>query len=178
MNSPHKGQWRGALVFSLICTRINGWVNNREADDFRRHRAHYYVIVMMGLCRPNEEKFISYWKGGLNLSHMPCTAQLGGPVLKASGQVQYTPFGPGDKSPKITDQHTAGGSVSQLSQLTKLSPWLTLSTKDITTSFWYYNTWFWFLSNQIMDLYHFSPNRIQSVHLLWKTNMDYPRSRI
>ena len=25
---------------------INGWVNNREAADFRRHRAHYDVIVM------------------------------------------------------------------------------------------------------------------------------------
>ena len=25
--SPHKGQWRGALMFSLICTRINVWVN-------------------------------------------------------------------------------------------------------------------------------------------------------
>ena len=29
VNSPHKGQWRGALMFTLICTRINGWVNNR-----------------------------------------------------------------------------------------------------------------------------------------------------
>ena len=26
VNSPHKGQWHGALMFSLICTRINGWV--------------------------------------------------------------------------------------------------------------------------------------------------------
>ena len=25
---------------------INGWVNNREAGDLRRHRAHYDVIVM------------------------------------------------------------------------------------------------------------------------------------
>ena len=46
VNSPHKGQWRGALVFSLICTWLNGWVNNREAGDLRRHRAHYDVIVM------------------------------------------------------------------------------------------------------------------------------------
>ena len=27
MNSPHKGQWRGALMFSLIFTWINSWVN-------------------------------------------------------------------------------------------------------------------------------------------------------
>ena len=46
VNSPHKGQWRGALMFSLICARINGWVNNREAGDLRRLRAHYDVIVM------------------------------------------------------------------------------------------------------------------------------------
>ena len=46
VNSPHKGQWRGALVFSVICVWINGWVNNREASDLRRYRAHYDVIVM------------------------------------------------------------------------------------------------------------------------------------
>ena len=46
VNSPHKGQWRGALMFSLICVWINGWVNNREAGDLRRYRGHYDVIVM------------------------------------------------------------------------------------------------------------------------------------
>ena len=47
VNSPHKGQWRGALIFSLICVWINGWVNNREAGDLRRYRAYYDVIVMI-----------------------------------------------------------------------------------------------------------------------------------
>ena len=46
MNSPHKSQWLGAMVFSLICAWINGWVNTREAGDLRRHRAHYDVSVM------------------------------------------------------------------------------------------------------------------------------------
>ena len=49
--SPHKGQWRGALMFSLICALINGWVNNLEADDLRRHHTHYDVIVMTKLQR-------------------------------------------------------------------------------------------------------------------------------
>ena len=31
---------------SLIYASINGWVNNREAGDLRRHRAQYDVIVM------------------------------------------------------------------------------------------------------------------------------------
>ena len=47
VNSPHKGQWRGALVLSLICVWINGWVNDREAGDLRRYRTHYDIIVMI-----------------------------------------------------------------------------------------------------------------------------------
>ena len=45
--SPHKGQWHGALMFSLICVWINGWVNNREAGNLRRYRAIYDVTVMV-----------------------------------------------------------------------------------------------------------------------------------
>ena len=48
VNSPYKGKWREALIFSLICAWINGWVNNRDAGDLRRHSARYDVIVMIG----------------------------------------------------------------------------------------------------------------------------------
>ena len=47
VNSPHKDQWRGALMFSLICVWINGWVNNGEAGDLRRSRTHYDVTVII-----------------------------------------------------------------------------------------------------------------------------------
>ena len=47
VNSPLKGQWRGALMFFLIFVWINGWVNNREAGDLRRYRAHYDVTLML-----------------------------------------------------------------------------------------------------------------------------------
>ena len=43
---PLKGQWRGALMCSVICAWIKGWLNNREAGDLRRHRAHYDVTAM------------------------------------------------------------------------------------------------------------------------------------
>ena len=46
-NSPVTGHWRGALIFSLIGAWINALVNNREADDFRRHCAHYDIVVMI-----------------------------------------------------------------------------------------------------------------------------------
>ena len=47
VNSPHKGQWRGVLMFTLICAPIYGWVNALEAGDLRRYRPHYDVIVML-----------------------------------------------------------------------------------------------------------------------------------
>ena len=46
-NSPHKGQWCRALILSLVCAWINGWVNNHEAGDLRRHHAHYDITVMV-----------------------------------------------------------------------------------------------------------------------------------
>ena len=57
----HKGQWRGALMFSLICIWINGWVNKDEGGDLRRHRAHNDVIVM-------ERILTWYWMGNKPLS--------------------------------------------------------------------------------------------------------------
>ena len=46
MNSPNKGQRRGAWMFSLICTWTNGLVNHPDADDWRHHRAHYDITLM------------------------------------------------------------------------------------------------------------------------------------
>ena len=42
---PHQGMWSGTLMFSLISACTNGWANNRDAGDWRRHRAHYDVTV-------------------------------------------------------------------------------------------------------------------------------------
>ena len=43
VNSPHKGRWRGALMFSSMYAWINDWVNNREAGDLS---CHYDVTLM------------------------------------------------------------------------------------------------------------------------------------
>ena len=46
VNSPHKGQWRGALMFSLICA-LNKQLSKQWRDQWlRRHRAHYDGTVM------------------------------------------------------------------------------------------------------------------------------------
>ena len=67
VKSPHnKGQWRGTLMFSLICAWINCWANNREAGDLRRHQAQYDVTVMPW---PDAVVLLNLWKlawqGGL-----------------------------------------------------------------------------------------------------------------
>ena len=54
-DSPHKGQWRRAWMFSFICAWTNAWANNWDAGDLRRHCAHCDVTVMNFLNR------ISIW---------------------------------------------------------------------------------------------------------------------
>ena len=82
VNSLHKGQWRGALMFSLICVWINGWENNREAGDLRRYRAHYDVIVMDGP-RHQEPVYACNEKGtslpgcAWNVRHSLCHIDMG-----------------------------------------------------------------------------------------------------
>ena len=57
VNSPHKGQWRGVLMFSLICIWINGWVNNGEAGDLRR----YHAIMTSPLWTHKSHHNERYW---------------------------------------------------------------------------------------------------------------------
>ena len=51
-NSPVTGEFPSqrpvtrSFDVSLIWAWTNGWVNNRDADDLRRHGAHYDVTVM------------------------------------------------------------------------------------------------------------------------------------
>ena len=46
VNSPHKSQWRGVLMFSVVCAWTNAWANNRNAGVLWRHCNHYDVSVM------------------------------------------------------------------------------------------------------------------------------------
>ena len=56
-----KRQWRGTLIFSLICAWTNVWVNNRYTGDLRRHLAHYDVTVMvasyLNKCRESVQNY-------------------------------------------------------------------------------------------------------------------------
>ena len=53
---------RRALMFSLICAWVNGCINNREAGDLGRHRAHYDVIAMwMCISSYSLVKLVNVW---------------------------------------------------------------------------------------------------------------------
>ena len=60
VNSLHKGQWRGALMFSLVCNWTNSWANNGDAGDLKHYRAHCNVHFRLG-------QFI-FWSKYINLS--------------------------------------------------------------------------------------------------------------
>ena len=77
VNSPHKGQWCGALVFSLICAWTSNWANNGDAGDLRRYCTHYDVIVMMN----------TNWGCAIWDSHPQCT--LNENLVKSSLPITY-----------------------------------------------------------------------------------------
>ena len=68
-NSPVNGEFpaQRPVTRSLIRAWINGSVNNREAGDLRRHRAHYNVIVMNCLVITRFDCCWLAWDKGLTI---------------------------------------------------------------------------------------------------------------
>ena len=63
--------------FSVFFIRawINGWVNNHEAGDLRRHRAHYEVIVMKCVIGNFYLVWVALWKWPCFFEYMLLYAQ-------------------------------------------------------------------------------------------------------
>ena len=67
VNYPYKGQWRGALMFSLIWVWINDLVNKGEAGDLRRYResvqisAHLIFVFFLLVIRTVIRTSIWWW---------------------------------------------------------------------------------------------------------------------
>ena len=71
VNSLHKGQWCSAVMFSLICTWINDWVNNHKAEDLRCHHGHYDINLMLsGIFCYQVIRSIHKWNWKCHLSNM------------------------------------------------------------------------------------------------------------
>ena len=112
MNSPHKGQWRGALMFSLVCAWINCWVNNHEASDLRRHRSHYDVTLMK---KGAENRIIKPMHLMLVISELPKLTQQECiyfvQLRSYTGTIYaFNPLWPGD----VIWWHTCGSTLAQV----------------------------------------------------------------
>ena len=65
MNSPHKGQWRGALMFSLICAWMDGWVKKNmwgwwfETPSHPSWRSHSNDVTIVYQEHPYQAKYNS-----------------------------------------------------------------------------------------------------------------------
>ena len=101
---PHKDQWRGALMFSLIYAWRNGWVNNQCTGDLRRHRAHYDVTAMNSpvlsmVVSLTETKMSSFWRNFNHLLHWKLSFwQLSvQPVMKISSKWRHFRFSAGTR---------------------------------------------------------------------------------
>ena len=92
VNFPHKGQWRGALVFSLIFVWIIGWVNNREAGNLRRYRAYYDVsvitlswsIICIDWYTPNDYSYFKHIYSNINLAFRALAGEISAPLKNRS----------------------------------------------------------------------------------------------
>ena len=71
VNSPHKGHWRGALMFSLICAWINGWVKQSWGWWFR---GHYDVtsVLLHGLVMTQTPDIFSLADAAWKHPKYPC----------------------------------------------------------------------------------------------------------
>ena len=104
---PHKGQWRGALMFSLIFAWTNGWVNNRDAGDLRRPSCQLWTHFNMFtyLINANQMLFqtmallISIWTSLDNLKSLECVLLKSRLLISPSGIFLFLPtYQPGPSS--------------------------------------------------------------------------------
>ena len=71
---PNKGQLHGTLMLSLICACTNGWANNKDIGDLRRHCGHNDVPVMLALQMPIGTSLLSFFALQLPLYFCPFAA--------------------------------------------------------------------------------------------------------
>ena len=82
-------------MFSLICVWINSWVNNREAGDLRRYRAHYDVTVMSFAPLSVEERWVHPFSSGPVLLFRPTKSQESERFVVVCISIKFYPYPPG-----------------------------------------------------------------------------------
>ena len=85
VDSPHRGQWRGALMFSLMCAWRNGWPNHRDASNLIRHSAHCDVTLRW---IPTKKEKSSYYPESL-VKLIRCVSDSVATKLAGSTQLNF-----------------------------------------------------------------------------------------
>ena len=97
VDSPHKGMWRRALMFTLICVRTFGWSNNKDIGDLRRHPAHYDVTVMVyagSTLDPHNTESVAVYLESQHLSRfLPINTFVLVGVISGNEVISVQPFG-------------------------------------------------------------------------------------
>ena len=94
VNSPHKGQWHGALMFFFfICACINSWVNYGEACDLSCNGIDYDVTVMYHLWNICVCLELTVFSGGIFPGKMPvCFGWFNVVMMCAKARMHYHPM--------------------------------------------------------------------------------------
>ena len=66
---PPQSQWRGTLMFSLICTWTNVWANTRDIGDLRRHHTHYVLFYFFNIADMRRQLSLHLWYKQLSVYH-------------------------------------------------------------------------------------------------------------
>ena len=152
VNSPHKGQWRGAMFF--ICVWTNDWLNNRDAGDLRRDRAHYDVTVMIQRNETNEPNHTNF-----AISHNTRPKRLCFPPKNLQHKF-YTSEGRNHRNTTIFTRNKAFGSLETFSN----------GTDFILLSICHSLLWFYHHGMSMSDWFVWEPTQVITFDTIWYTN--------
>ena len=147
VNSPHKCQWRGALMFSLICSWANVWANNREVGDLRHRCAHYDIPVMnnkipqpdpidLGPLTLKDEKTSMLWYGEYLLIYALSLTHWGRDKVDVSSRTTFFKcIFLNEKawiSVKLSPKFVPRGAVDNIRALVQIMAWRRIGDKPLS----------------------------------------------
>ena len=145
LDSPHKGQWREALMFSLISAWTNEWANNRDTGDLRRHCTHCDVIVMQ--CHWSEPEGYGYnWQVSQNNNTQQSANHVHEPLIYMLASSYGNAFritGPvlgestGQRRLPLTEGQWCRKCFNVIKKLSKWFPYILLHEVQTDCIFWH-----------------------------------------
>ena len=124
VNSPHKGQWHGALMFSMICAWTNDWINTMETSVIWEPSCSlcHHCKVHPGLS--------GYQGFRITFIGSTTSYQMGDEISR--NLVAFRPVGVRQQVTTPTEINLATVTVEKLRRLSKMTD----ASSDIMNGFW------------------------------------------